>query len=174
MDPCQLDRPFHTTPVLQIYGRRCCSPNGIRWSATVQRSGELLHDSLLYQEDIEPLKQSLPDDVDSVNEIDSESEEDVPVTISIEPVVAYMNDYDRNNLAENEGEWVLNENIVFDYYLCLKMYLSMLVPYTCLYQSQKWHACIYRTMKDMSSLFLLLKGPITNCIRQRPGSSPDI
>jgi len=32
-------------------------------------------DTLLYQEDIEPLKQSLPDDLDSGNKADSESEE---------------------------------------------------------------------------------------------------
>jgi len=44
-------------------------------------------DSLLYQEDIEPLKQSLSDDVDSANEADSESEEDAPTTICIEPIV---------------------------------------------------------------------------------------
>jgi len=45
-------------------------------------------DSLLYQEDIEPLKQSLPDDIDSGNEADSKSEEDAPATLSIEPIVA--------------------------------------------------------------------------------------
>ena len=33
-------------------------------------------DSLLYQEDIKPLNQSPPDDLDSGNEVDSESEED--------------------------------------------------------------------------------------------------
>jgi len=77
-------------------------------------------DSLLFQEDIDPLKQSLPDNVDSGNEPDLESEEDAPATISIEPIVAYLNDYDCNNSAENEGEWVLNENIAFDYSLCLK------------------------------------------------------
>ena len=40
-------------------------------------------DSLLYQEDIEPLKQSLPDDLDSGKETDSELKEDAPATISI-------------------------------------------------------------------------------------------
>ena len=41
-----------------------------------------------------PLKQSLLDHVDSGNEVDSESEEDAPATVSIEPIVAYLNDYD--------------------------------------------------------------------------------
>ena len=77
-------------------------------------------DSLLYQVDIEPLKQSLSDDdINSGNEVDSESEEDVPATISVEPIIVYLNNFDCKNLTENEGEWVLNENIAFDYSLCL-------------------------------------------------------
>ena len=76
-------------------------------------------DSLLYQENIEPLKQSLADDIDSGNEADSKSEEDAQATI-IEPIVAHLNDYVRNDPAKNEGEWILNENIVFDYSLCLE------------------------------------------------------
>ena len=54
-------------------------------------------DSLIYQEGIEPLKQSLPDDFDSGNEADSKSEEDARATISIEPIVAHLNDYDCND-----------------------------------------------------------------------------
>jgi len=46
----------------------------------------------------------LPDDLDSDNEADSESEEDTPATISIKLIVAYLDDFDCNNLAENEGE----------------------------------------------------------------------
>ena len=64
-------------------------------------------DSLLYE-----------DDIDNGNE--AESEDNAPATISIEPIVAYWNDYDSNNPTENEGEWVLNENIVFYYSLCLE------------------------------------------------------
>jgi len=71
--------------------------------------------------DIEPLKQSLSDDdVNSGNEVDSESEEDVPATISVEPIIAYLDDFDCNNPVENEGEWVPNENITFDYSFYLK------------------------------------------------------
>jgi len=40
--------------------------------------------------------------------------------LSIEPIVAYLNDYNCNKPAENEGEWVLNENISFNYSLCLE------------------------------------------------------
>jgi len=68
----------------------------------------------------EPVEQSLPNDVDSGNEADSESEEDAPATINIEPIIAYLDDFDCNNLVENEGEWVLNETVAFDYSLCLE------------------------------------------------------
>ena len=61
----------------------------------------------------------MTDDVDSGNEADSESEEDTLATISIKPIIAYLDDYDCNNPAKNKGEWVLNENIAFDYSLCL-------------------------------------------------------
>ena len=62
----------------------------------------------------------------------------------MELIVAYLDDPDCNNLAENEGEWILNENVAFDYSLYLEdVFKSVdLVPYTCLYPSQKWHACI--------------------------------
>jgi len=46
----------------------------------------------------------LPDDVNSGNEVDSKSEEDAPVTKSVEPIVAYLNDFDCNNVVENESE----------------------------------------------------------------------
>ena len=83
------------------------------------------------------MEQLLPNDVDSGNETDSESEEDVPATISIEPIVVYLNDYDCNDPTENEGEWILNENITFDYSLCLEDVTIMLGPCTRLYQSRK-------------------------------------
>jgi len=62
----------------------------------------------------------LPDDLDSGNKADSESEEDALDTLSIEPMVAYLNDYDCNDPAENKGKWILNENIAFNYSLCLE------------------------------------------------------
>jgi len=98
-------------------------------------------DSLLYQENNKPVKKPLPDDIDSGNEADSESEEDAQATFSMEPIVAYLDEPDCNNPAENENEWVLLLLIT----LCvLRMYLnlSILVPCTCLCPSRKWHACI--------------------------------
>jgi len=62
----------------------------------------------------------LPDDLDSGNGADSESEADAPTTISIKLIVAYLNDYDCNDPVENESEWILNKNIAFDYSLCLE------------------------------------------------------
>jgi len=44
----------------------------------------------------------------------------VPATFIIEPIIAYLEDSDCNNPAKNEGEWVLNENVAFDYSLCFE------------------------------------------------------
>ena len=76
-------------------------------------------DSLLYQENNETMKKSLPDDIDTGNEAGSELEEDASATFSMEPIVTYLDDPDCNNPAENEGEQVLNENVTFDYSLFL-------------------------------------------------------
>ena len=77
-------------------------------------------DSLLYKESNTWAKESLPDNVDSSNEVDSESEEDAPATLIFEPIVAYLDNLDSNNPTENEGEWVLSENVASDYSLCLE------------------------------------------------------
>jgi len=80
-------------------------------------------------------------DVDSGNEADSKSGEDAPAIFSIEPIAACLDDFDCNNLIENEGEWVLNETVAFDYFLYLDDVFKF-VKITCLYPSQKWRACI--------------------------------
>ena len=55
------------------------------------------------------------EDNDSGNEADSEPEEDAPATFAFKPIVAYLNDPEYNNLIEDDGEWVINENVTFDY-----------------------------------------------------------
>ena len=55
---------------------------------------------------------------DSGNEADSESGDDPIVSFDEEPIIAYFNDPDCNNSADNDSEWVLNENINFNYSLC--------------------------------------------------------
>jgi len=76
-------------------------------------------DSLLYREVNEVAKEPLPDDIDSGGEVDSKSEEDAPATFALEPIVAYQNDPECNNHADDNGEWVINENVAFNYSLCL-------------------------------------------------------
>ena len=49
--------------------------------------------------------------------MNSELGEDPVATFDEEPIVAYFNDPDCYNFAENDGEWVLNENVNFDYFL---------------------------------------------------------
>jgi len=96
-------------------------------------------DSLLYQENNEPVKEPLPNDVDSCNEVNSKSKEDLAAIFTLELIIAYLDDPDCNNPAENEGEWVLNENVAFVTFCVLKMYLnlSILVPCIYLYSSRK-------------------------------------
>ena len=48
-------------------------------------------DALLYHEASKASKELLPEDDDSGNEGDSESEEDTPATLACEPIVAYFN-----------------------------------------------------------------------------------
>jgi len=74
-------------------------------------------ESLLNQETGKTVKGLLPDDIDSGNEIDSESEEDTTNIFSMEPIIAYLDDPYCNNSAKNDGKWVLNENVNFDYSL---------------------------------------------------------
>jgi len=94
--------------------------NNVRQNATVQRSGNYFTDSLLYQENNEAVKEPWPDDINSGNEIDSESEDDAPATFSMKPIVAYLDDLNYKNPAKNEGGWILNKNITFDYSLCFE------------------------------------------------------
>jgi len=75
-------------------------------------------DSLLYKENGKVVRKSLPDDIYSGNEEDSESREDPTVSFDEKMIVAYLNDPDCNNSAGNGDEWVLNENVNFDYSLC--------------------------------------------------------
>jgi len=56
----------------------------------------------------------LLDDDNSGNETDSESEGDTPATLAYEPIEACFNDPKCNNPSEDD-EWVLNENVIFDY-----------------------------------------------------------
>jgi len=73
--------------------------------------------SLLYKENSKVVEKMLSNDIDSGNEADSESGENSEVSFDEEPIVTYLNDPDCNNFADNGDEWVLNENINFDYSL---------------------------------------------------------
>ena len=67
-------------------------------------------DALIYQEVSETSKDSLPDNDDSGNEADSESEGDTPATLVGKLILAYLNPQ-CNTLSEEEDEWVINDNI---------------------------------------------------------------
>ena len=69
-------------------------------------------------------KESLPEDDDSGNEADSESEEDTPATLTSKPIVAYFNPQ-CNNPIGNDDEWVINENVTFDYPESVELFESV-------------------------------------------------
>jgi len=66
----------------------------------------------------------LLDDDDSGNEADLESEEDTPATFAFKPIVAYFNDPECNDPNEDDGEWVINENVTFDYPVSVDLFKS--------------------------------------------------
>ena len=82
-------------------------------------------DALLYQETDETSKESLLDDDDSGNEADSESEADILAILIGEPIIACLNDPQCNTPSEDEGEWVINDNISFDYPVSVGLFESI-------------------------------------------------
>jgi len=82
-------------------------------------------DALLYQEVDKTLEESSPDDDDSGNEADSESEADMPAILVSKPVIACFNNPQCNTLSEDEGEWVINDNISFDYPVSVELLESV-------------------------------------------------
>jgi len=57
----------------------------------------------------------LPDNDDSCNEADSESEGDTPATLVSESIVACFNNPQCNNPSEDDAELVINDNVTFNY-----------------------------------------------------------
>ena len=81
-------------------------------------------DALLYQDVSEASKDSLPDNDDSDNEANLESEGHIPATLVGEPIIAYLNPQ-CNTLSEEEDEWVINDNISFDYPVSVELLESV-------------------------------------------------
>ena len=96
--------------------------NYFRRKAAIQRGKKLLYDMLLYQEMSKKSKELLPDDDDSGNEADSESEADMPSILVNEPTVACLNNPHCNTPSEDVGECVINDNISFDYPVCVELF----------------------------------------------------
>ena len=69
-------------------------------------------------------KEPLLEDDNSSNEVDSEPEEDTQATFTFKPIVAYLKDPECYNPTEDDGEWVINENITFDYPVSVDLFKS--------------------------------------------------
>jgi len=67
----------------------------------------------------------LPDDDDSGNEADSESEGDMSATLVTEPIVACFYNPQCNNPSEDGDEWVINDNVIFDYLASVELLESV-------------------------------------------------
>jgi len=70
-------------------------------------------------------KEQLLEDDDSGNEADLESEEDTSATLAFKPIVAYLNDPQCNNPIGDDNEWVINENITFNYPTSVDLFKSV-------------------------------------------------
>jgi len=83
-------------------------------------------DALLYQEANKVSNESLPENNDSDNEADLESEEDMPTTFACEPIVACFNNPQCNDpIGDDADEWIINENVAFDYPESVKVFESV-------------------------------------------------
>jgi len=82
-------------------------------------------DALPYQEVGKTSKESMPDDDDNGNEADSEFKTDMPVTLVDEPVITCFNNLQCNAPSEDEDEWVINDNISFDYPVSVELLESV-------------------------------------------------
>ena len=82
-------------------------------------------DALIYQEASKALKEPLPDDDNNDNKADSESEGNTPATLTCELIVAYFNNPQCNNTIRDGDEWVINENVTFDYPESVKLFESV-------------------------------------------------
>ena len=111
------------------------------------------------------MKKSLPDNVDSGAEADSESEEDAMATRILEPTVAYLDSLDCNNPTEDEREWVISEDVAFVYSLCLEDVfkfvnispLHMPLPIsemTCMHIEDNEWSCLHCPSKKNKSLIV--------------------
>ena len=71
------------------------------------------------------MKESFPDNDDTDNEADSESEGDTPTTLVSKPIVACFNNPQCNTPSKNDDEWVINDNVSFDYLASVELFESV-------------------------------------------------
>ena len=70
-------------------------------------------------------KNSLSNSDDSGNEADSESKGDTPATLVGESIIARFNNPQCNTPFEDDDEWVINDNVFFDYPVSFELFESV-------------------------------------------------
>jgi len=100
-------------------------------------------DSLLYREVNKVVKEPLPDDINSDNETNFESKDDMPATFVMELIVPYFNDPDCNDFAKMMVNGSSMEILLLIILCVLMTYLILLslASCTCSCLQQEWHAC---------------------------------
>ena len=73
-------------------------------------------DSLIYQDSLEADKNPKPEEPDSCNEANVESEAEEECLWELNPLVTSINKLDINNTANDVGEWYINEKLNLAYF----------------------------------------------------------
>jgi len=76
-------------------------------------------DSLLYQDSLETNENPQSEEPDSGNEADIKPEAEEECFWELNPLVMSINKLDINNLANDVGEWYINEELDLAYFLYL-------------------------------------------------------
>ena len=82
-------------------------------------------DALLYQKISKTSKKPSSNNDDSGNEADSESKGDMLATLVKEPIIACFNNPQCNNPSEDDDECVINDNVIFDYPVSVRLFESV-------------------------------------------------
>ena len=140
-------------------------------------------DSLLYKENDKVVEKLLPDDIDSSNKADSESGEDPTVSFDEEMIIAYLDDPDCNNFADNGHKWILNENVNFDYSSCCDdvyspidmspLYMSLPMSTACMHIEEN-DGSVFIVPSSKKDRLPIIFGRVRHCITPSNNLNEDL
>ena len=107
----------------------------------------------------------MPDNDDSGNEADLESEGDTLSTLVGEPIVACFNNPQCNTHSEDDDEWVINDNISFDYPASVELFESV--------TNSSLHMPLHKSSTSSTSVECI-EGSVLEVPPSKKGQSPII